>query len=87
MLIVVEGEVQESKYKLNKIFLSTILVNVDLGFGMFMFMPDPQDPDPSYTTVIELVSLADGVIQDSKKCNVHQVVKSFEDDYLLHFKP
>ena len=52
VLIAIENDVQESKYKVNKIFRSTILINVELGYGMFMFMPDPQDPDPDYTTVI-----------------------------------
>ena len=52
-----------------------------------MFMPDPQDQDPDYSSIIELVSLETGVVQDCKKCNVHQIVKSFEDDYLLHYRP
>ena len=52
MLIATDSDVQESKYKINKIFRSTILINVELGYGMFMFMPDPQDSEPDYTTVI-----------------------------------
>lgn len=29
------------EYKSKKIFLSTILINIKIGYGMFMFLPDP----------------------------------------------
>lgn len=77
ILVVTQGDVQNYLYKNNKIFLSTILVNVELGYGMFMFLPDPEETDPKYTTAVELVCLETGVVQDSKKCDVYEVVKSF----------
>ena len=41
ILIFSNNDVIEFGYKSKKMFLSTILINVQLGYGMFMFMPDP----------------------------------------------
>lgn len=86
ILIVCDQHVESYRYESKKIFLSTVLVNVQLGYAMFMFMPSPDDLEPDHNAVVELISLSQGKVQDRKKLKTYNVVKSYEDDYLLHFR-
>lgn len=87
ILLFSNGFCTEYNYKPKKVFLQTILVNIRLGYGMFMFMPDPEEsPQQNYTEAIELVSLQSGNVLEHRKCHINEIVKSWEDDYLLMYR-
>lgn len=53
---------------------------------MFMFMPDPDEPNPNYDHVLELINFKSGAVLERRKITVNEVVKSWEDDYLLLYR-
>ena len=87
ILIFNEFEAREYNYKPNKVFLMTVLVNIKIGYGIFLLMSDPAEKDPEEENVLELVNLETGNLINSHKCTVNDLIKSWEDDYFIYFKP
>lgn len=51
-----------------------------------MFMPDQDEINPTHDHVIEFINFKTATILERKKLNVSEVVKSWEDDYLLLYR-
>ena len=69
-------------YKPKKLFIMSILINIELGYGIFVYLSNHNELDSS----LELMDLQSGQIIAETECNVRKIVKAWEDDYFIDYK-